>query len=472
MKASLRTRLLIGVVSAVLLLLSLFSIGIYTAIRDALLGQFDVSLVSMAQVLAASLEVDANEIELELEVQQMPEFQDRERPTHYQVWRMDGTVVAKSPLLENSDLPRLEGSVIKPAFKEIKGKGGRVERVVGFSFLPRLSDSNDKPPETESLMLAVARDSTEILSQLSFLRWVLLVASASVTVLSVLVAFMVVHQGLRPLNAIAAEIAAIKEDELSTRVGAAAAPRELLPIKDRLNELLSRLEAAFKRERRFTADVAHELRTPIAGMRSMIEVTAARDRDKDEYEKVLSDCHVIVENMQTMVNDLLMLARLDAQQISFQTEQIRLGELMSSCWRPVCDKALQRQILFENQIGPEITCQSDPKYLSMIFSNLLGNAVEYADDGGQIWTTACRLGDSVEVAVSNTGCHLTGEQVSQVFDRFWRGDSARSETGTHCGLGLALVQRLAKALGGQATAELQPGGILTIRLKLPAKPCV
>jgi len=471
-KASLRTRLLIGVVSAVLLLLSLFSIGIYTAIRDALLGQFDVSLVSMAQVLAASLEVDANEIELELEVQQMPEFQDRERPTHYQVWRMDGTVVAKSPLLKNTDLPRLEGSVIKPAFEEIKGRGGRVERVVGFSFLPRLSDSNDKPPETESLMLAVARDSTEILSQLSFLRWVLLVASASVTVLSVLVAFMVVHQGLRPLNAIAAEIAAIKEDELSTRVGAAAAPRELLPIKDRLNELLSRLEAAFKRERRFTADVAHELRTPIAGMRSMIEVTAARDRDKDEYEKVLSDCHVIVENMQTMVNDLLMLARLDAQQISFQTEQIRLGELMSSCWRPVCDKALQRQILFENRIPPETTCQSDPEYLSMIFSNLLGNAVEYADDTGQIWATACRMDDSVEVAVSNTGCHLTGEQVSQVFDRFWRGDSARSETGTHCGLGLALVQRLAKALGGQATAELQPGGILTIRLKLPAKPCV
>jgi two-component system heavy metal sensor histidine kinase CusS len=299
---------------------------------------------------------------------------------------------------------------------------------------------------------------------LRFLRWLLLIASAAVITLSFLIAAIIVRQGLRPLNSIAAEIATIKEDNLTARITAEHVPAEVVQIKNRLNELLSRLQSSFNRERQFNADVAHELRTPLAGLRSTIEVTLIRARDNDEYKKVLSDCHAIVENMQTMVNNLMMLAWLEAKQISFNTEQIKLAELVNSCWRPFSDRALERKISFDNNIEPEITCASDRRNLSIVLSNILDNAVEYADEGGQIRTTARRIDDSVEVAVSNTGCRLTGKQVSQIFDCFWRGDLSRSDTGTHCGLGLALVQRLIRALGGHATAELQPGGIFIVQL--------
>jgi len=113
-------------------------------------------------------------------------------------------------------------------------------------------------------------------------------------------------------------------------------------------------------------------------------------------------------------------------------------------------------------------CESDRQNLSIVLSNILANAVEYADKGGQIRSTACSKDGSVEVAVSNTGCQLTTDQVAQAFDSFWRGDFSRSDTGTHCGLGLALVQRLVRALGGNAFAELQPGGIFIVRITLPA----
>jgi signal transduction histidine kinase len=169
-----------------------------------------------------------------------------------------------------------------------------------------------------------------------------------------------------------------------------------------------------------------------------------------------------------MVGNLLMLARLDAKQISFQTEQIRLAELVNSCWQPFLDKALERQIKFENSIKAETTCESDRQNLSIVLSNVLANAVEYADEGGQIRTSTCYKDDSVEVAVSNTGCKLTTEQVSHVFDCFWRDDLSRTDTGTHCGLGLALVQRLVRALGGNAFAELKPPGIFIVRIILPA----
>jgi len=466
-KSSLQMRLLVGEVLAVLLLLTVFSVGIYTVIRGALFGQFDASLVSIAQILAASVEADGDKIELEFEAQQMPEFQDRDRPTYYQLWRPDGTVAAKSPLLDSGELPRLSGSLKEPDFRTIKGSGGQVERAAGFSFIPRLSDSDRKTAEPQPLMLVVARDSAAILNQLRFLRWVLFFASAAVTLLSVLVAALTVRQGLRPLTAIAGEIAAVRENDLTTRIETEDVPAELLPIKDRLNDLLSRLEDAFKRERRFTADVAHELRTPLAGIRSTVEVTLVRARDTTEYQSVLSECLAIVKNMQTMVNNLLTIARLDAHQITFRRVRIQLAELVDSCWRSFSDSAFEREIVFANSVPVEMTCESDPENLSMVMSNLLDNAVEYTNKGGHIQTTACQSHDSTEITVTNTGCTLTNEQASHVSDCFWRSDSSRKDAGFHCGLGLALVQRTVRALGGSTSVEVRPGGVFTVRLILP-----
>ena len=479
MSRSLRTRLLAGIIGGMILLLTIFSLLIYVVIRSALVKQFDSSLASVAQILAASVERDANEIELEFEVQQMPEFLNPERPTHYQLWDANGTVIAKSPLLGTDDnLLRLEGSLNEIVHETSQDKNSQPQRTAGLTFMPRLADNEDedknkdaedyRPPANEqALTLVVARDAGDLYGQLSFLRWLLLNASAAVIALSFIIAAVIVRKGLRPLNSIAAEIATIKEDGLTTRITTESVPTEVVQIKNRLNELLSRLEASFNRERQFNADVAHELRTPLSGLRTTIEVTLTRTRDNDEYKRVLFDCQAIVENMQMMVGNLMMLSRLDAKQISFQTEQIRLAELVNSCWQQFSDKALERQITFDNSIEAESMCESDRQNLSIVLSNVLANAVEYADEGGQIRITAYSKDGSIQVAVSNTGCKLNTEQVSQVFDCFWRDDLSRKDTGTHCGLGLALVQRLVRALGGNALAELQPGGIFVVRITLP-----
>jgi two-component system OmpR family sensor kinase len=173
--------------------------------------------------------------------------------------------------------------------------------------------------------------------------------------------------------------------------------------------------------------------------------------------------------MQTMVSNLLMIARLDAGQVTFRQEHICLAELMSSCWRPFSQKAIEREITFANRVPNDVTVDSDRENLCMVLSNLLSNAVEYTNDAGQIWATANPADNCVEITVSNTGCSLTNEQVSQVFDCFWRGDSSRKDTGVHCGLGLALVERLVRALDGSVVVELPAGGIFVVRTTLPAK---
>ncbi|MFQ6036763.1 MAG: ATP-binding protein, partial [Sedimentisphaerales bacterium] len=362
------------------------------------------------------------------------------------------------------DLLHFEGPLGAPVFRALQTRTGLPGRAVSLRFRPN-SGSHDSKSRT--LALVVARDATELQDQLHSLCWLLLTASAGTIILSFLVAAVVVRQGLNPLNSIASEIAAIKEDDLTTRIEIASVPAEVLPIKNRLNELLSRLEEAFKRERRITSDVAHELRTPLAGMQSTLEVALSRTRDVNEYQASLSDCLTISRNMQRMVDNLLTLARLDAHQITFRRVRIQPAELVSSCWRSFSDRARQREIVFDNHIPAELTCESDPENLSTALSNLLDNAVEYTNKAGQIWTTARQVAGSIEIAVANTGCKLTNGQASQVFDCFWRGDSSRKDAGVHCGLGLALVQRIVRALGGSTSADVQADGIFTVRLILP-----
>jgi signal transduction histidine kinase len=454
------------------ILLIVFSFVIYGVMHRSLINQFDASLLSTARLLEASVEQDKGNIRLELEPEQMPEFERTDHPTCYELWQSDGTVVAKSPSMGAENFLRDDGFTDTPVFRSLIMKNDRPARAVGFKFTPRIADGqerkNDRPPETPLVTLIVARDASDMEHNLRFLRWLLLVSSASIITLSFVVGGFVVRQGLAPLNILAGEIAAIKENNLTARISTKSLPVEIQPIKDRLNDMLIRLEASFNRERRFTSDVAHELRTPLAGISSTIEVALTRIREQQEYQAALSDCLTIARGMQTMINNLLVLSRIDTNQTTFRNDTIRPAEIVDSCWRLLSHRALEHNVTFENRLVAEMTCNSDPDGLSMVISNLLDNAVEYTNEGGQIWTQGKQTGNKIEIAVSNTGCRLTKNETPQVFDCFWRGDTSRTDTGIHCGLGLALVQRIITALGGSASVEVLPGGIFTIRLLLPA----
>jgi two-component system sensor histidine kinase QseC len=409
-----------------------------------LFEQFDAGLEATAHLLAASIEQDANDVELGLE----PEPQDIQRATYYQIWRTRDIVVAKSPLLNAESLGRLPDEANSPTFMNSGGGDGKPLRAIGLRFLPRAAENDKRLPQKadlQTLTLTVARDAAELHGQLRFLRRLLLTATAAVTALSLLIAAVAVRHSLLPLNAIAWQIGAIRADDLTARVAAMRIPTEIVPIKERWNDLLQRLQASFQRERRFTADVAHELRTPLAGIRSTIEVMLLRARKSQKYQTVLSDCLVIVQNMQAMVNNLLMLARLDTRQIVLRQDRVPLADLVETCWRPFCERAQHPHITFASTILDDQMCRCDPDSLSMVVSNLLANASEYTNDAGQIRAAAHPAEGQVELTISNTGCSLSQEQIPQVFDCFWRSDLSRTDAGVHCGLGLALAQRLVTA---------------------------
>ncbi|MGA2915703.1 MAG: ATP-binding protein [Sedimentisphaerales bacterium] len=463
---SLKSRLMYGMISGITVLLIGFDLIVYHTISHAMFKQFDSSLESAANMMSASVEQDNDKLSFELDVEMMPEFTGGKRPAYYELWKGDGTVIRKSPSLGGGDLIRFASADISHTFKSFVMKNGRPVRAVAVNFLPKIENDSNTAYSSQSFVLIVARDTGKLLSQLWFLKYLLSSVSAGLLVLAYVVAQVVVKQGLSPLSAVAVQIDNIREDNLKSRIAGENLPDEILPIQRQLNSLLERLEISFERERAFNTNVAHELRTPLAGIRSIIDVTLTRSRDAAEYRSALSETLEIVNNMQTMVAKLLELARIENGRMIAGMEQIKLAELVDECWRPFSDKAAAAKIVFDNLIDKNFVSKSDKAALSIIFSNLLNNAAEYTNRSGRIRATSREIDTGIEIIFENTGNQLTEQQAETVFDCFWRGDLSRSGTGVHFGLGLALVKQLVELLGGKIRAEAS-NDLFSIYIRLP-----
>jgi two-component system, OmpR family, heavy metal sensor histidine kinase CusS len=470
MTLSIRTRLLFWVVGGMAVLLALFAFVLYEVISASLVASFDDVLTSTARVISASVEQTDQQVKADIEETEIPEFRRTDRPDYFQVWRADGEVLARSSSLKGAGLDRFEGEVGALVFRPVRLPDGRAGRAVGLLFTPKADEEAGRPVAAPKAVLVVARSTAALDAETAFLRWLLAMGTGGTILLALLVGAVVVRQGLRPLDALAARIAGIHQGDLSTRIPVDRMSQELTPVVERLNGLLQRLEEAFRRERTFTADAAHELRTPLAGLRSTLEVALARPRDGAEYRQAMTESLGIIQHTQALVDSLLALARLDGGAAGLHSAALRLDELLDEAWRPLAATALARNLTVDRRISLDAICTTDRASLLSILTALLTNAVDYTDAGGRIDIAAAPSGRSVDVRMANTGCRLSGEDIRHVFGRFWRGDASRTHTGVHCGLGLALVQRAVESLGGSVTASVTDE-TFSIRLALPAAPC-
>jgi two-component system, OmpR family, heavy metal sensor histidine kinase CusS len=473
---SLKWRLLGWTAGGMVLLLAVFAVGLYLSIDRALNRSFNDALASTAQTIATTVKQDKKKIEVDFDEQEMPEFHRARHPDYFQVWRQDGSVLKRSDSLAGQDLERGDAEEGAPVFLNTTLPDGRRGRVVVLVLRAKVEvdaeDEDEHPkdrkplPPAEQVTLAVARETRPLDSQLASLRWLLGLAGGGTVLLVLLVSAIVVRQGLKPLGALADRIAAIREDDLSARVPDGGMPTEMAPVAARLNELLGRLEAAFERERAMTADVAHELRTPLAGMRSTIEVALSRSRNPAEYQEALRECQEIIRQTQGMTENLLALARLEGGQLTLRSESIGLAELLDTLWRPHAAQAQARGLTLRLQVPADLACTADREILSIAVSNLLANAAEYTNAGGRIEVTGRSADGGLEMVFSNTGAALTAADTAHLFDRFWRGDASRTAAGVHAGLGLSLVQRSVQSLGG-AVAATCSGSLFTVQVTLP-----
>jgi len=480
---SLRTRLILSTMLGTAAVFVAAGALLYALVRDGLVDQFDRALLDKARLLASAMEWEDGEVDLEFDELDMGEFQPADRPAYLELWLADGSVLFRSPSLGSADLERAAGTAEAPGFRRATLPDGRPGRAVGITFTPRIEKKdakvrtrNDRPGETPpdavdpAVALVLARGTAPIDAVLVQLKTLLVAVGALAVALSAGVLWLVVRRSLRPVDGLANQIGRLGEDDLAARVEAPDAPRELEPVVDRLNDLLRRLEAAFERERRFSADVAHELRTPLAGLRSTMDVALTKPRQGPEYEASLRDCLRITIQVQVMVEHLLALARLDAGQMALCPEPVRLNAVIRDAWQPLAERAEARDLDVAWRLGEEVQIVTDPAILGLVIRNVLENAVVHADKGGSVTLETEARDNDVQVRVANSGSQLSQEQADRAFERFWRGDTARTDAGVHCGLGLPLVKTAAEALGGTVQVRSTAGGEFRITVSLPLRP--
>lgn len=474
---SLRTRLILATTIGTAGVISTVGVFLYLFVRADLVTQSDGFMVNRARLLASAVEVEFGEVDPEFDEFDMRESDAPEGPEYIEMRLADGSVAFRSPSLRESHLDPVAGTIESPGLRRVMLPGGRFGRAVGFAFTPwseyghldeegAHGEAGDARAATMTIVLA--RDTASMEATLYRLRTLLLLAGLFTILASAVVLWSVIRRSLRPVDRLAAQISRLGEEDLSERIETRGVPSEIQPVTERLNGLLCRLEAAFGRERSFSADVAHELRTPLAGLRSTVEVALSRPRGGEAYREALSDCLQIVQQMQGMVEKLLSLARLDAGQVPVESQPLSLNDMVRSCWRSVSGAAEARGLRVQLALVlPPIAFATDPALLELAVQNMVENAVTYADDGGTVKIETAAGEDGSDVRVTNSGSTLTQEDAEHVCERFWRGDAARSSAGGRCGLGLALVAKIAEALGGAVAVRSCEGGDFQVALSIP-----
>jgi signal transduction histidine kinase len=460
-RQALGRRLVVGL----FLVLALIGGGLYLLVRRLLTDHFDAALGEKARVLAGLMKQENGAFELELAEAPMPEFERAVEPEYFQLW-LGERVFRRSASLGPRDLPRPTRDAL--SFADLPLPDRRIGRAAWLRFPVRIDPDSKPGPASPPAwaQLAVARGRGPLDQALLSVQKALALAGLVLLVGVPLVVAAVVRRGLRPLDRLAEQASRIDAASLDRRFTLAGLPAELHPIAGRLDDLLQRLSAAFERERRFSADVAHELRTPIAELRALAEV-ALQFPDSGEAGRQFQDVLDAALQMEGLVATLLTLARCEAGRQQRARETVDLTRALGEAWGPLAERARSKALRVRPSAAAAFL-STDRLMLGSILANLLGNAVEYAPAGGELSWEVVRREDGTDVIIANTNADLGREDLAHVFEPFWRKDAARSD-GRHGGLGLSLVAAFARLIGAEVRLDLVAGQVRAT-LSLPSGP--
>jgi heavy metal sensor kinase len=317
-------------------------------------------------------------------------------------------------------------------------------------------------------VLVVSRSISELQSTLNQSILFLGVLSVLAVLAGSLLAHTLAGRILEPVRRIASTARSLSQHELNRRVEVEVPPDELGELVETFNGMLARLEASFESLRRFTADASHELRSPLALMRSELEGTLARTRTPGEYQQVLRGLEAEVEHMSRMVDQLLMLARADAGALQPAEMNLDVADFLhetAARWRPVADS---RHVQVDVDAPDSGSVRADPDLLRRVMDNLIDNATRHTPEGTAVELTGAPTAGGWNIDVRDHGPGVPAAARSVLFERFVRADGARARDTAGAGLGLALSRAIAESHGGSLRLLDQNGAGATFRLFLPS----
>jgi signal transduction histidine kinase len=291
----------------------------------------------------------------------------------------------------------------------------------------------------------------------------ILVVAVACSTAALVAAFLLGRSILRSLERVRRTSAALTRGDLAARAPETG-PAELAELAASFNEMAAHVEELFDARRQLVAWASHDLRTPLASMQAMLEALEDGLAPPDRYLPALREQ---VRTLGLLVDDLFELARIDAGVLTLELREAPLSALIRSCLRALEAEAQARRVALRAEIDgdPPVVCAPDK--VERVLLNLLTNALRHTPSDGSVAVVVEPVGEEVRVTVEDTGEGIPLDSLRRVFDRFWRGDPARTREKGGAGLGLAIARGLVEAQGGRIWAENGPDGGARISFTLP-----
>lgn len=276
--------------------------------------------------------------------------------------------------------------------------------------------------------------------------------------LTALLGFVLLRRGLRPLREMAAHATDISPARLHSRMSSDNTPVELQQLSDAYNAMLDRLAEGYQRLTQFSADLAHEIRTPVGSLMGHCQVALRQVRSADEYQALLASNLEELERISRIVESILFLARAEDTQAVVQRQPLQVQDELERVTEYFEGLAEERRIRLS--IAGDATLHADPLLLRRALSNLVANAIRYADSHSEVQIGVASTATQCVINVENQGPALDPATLTHLFDRFYRGDASRQHNSDSNGLGLAIVAAIMQLHAGEASvSQPQPGRI-------------
>ena len=334
----------------------------------------------------------------------------------------------------------------------------------GRIFIGRETRKTLALPEPLPLQVLIGLDISHHAHFLGDIRHRLWTGIALAALIAALLGWLAARNGLAPLRRVTSTAGQLSADRLGERLSERDAPAEMLELVSAFNGMLDRLEADFQRLSNFSADIAHELRTPVSNLLTETQVALSRPRSADEYREVLHSNLEEFERLARMIADMLFLAKADHGLLPRPAECVMLEEEVEALLEFY--DALAEENGVDLQLTGQATVTGNRLMLRRALSNLISNALRHTPAGATIEIAIEQDTEEVRLAIRNPGGTLPAEQLPRLFERFHRADNLRSHHGEGSGLGLAITQSIVEAHGGQIDVSSM-AGLTTFTLFLP-----
>jgi len=462
-----RVRLTLWYVLLLAVVLTTFSGALYLALRITLYDDLDNILRSSAELVTNTLEVD-DQGHLTAEPEQPLLWNNPKQGEHF--WRilnLFGQVVEQAGVYDMGNVP------IDPAVLATALSGQEVFQTVRVGDNPiRVYTEPVVHGDQVVGFIQLGLSLDDVHQTLAAFRWTLALALPVTLALASVGGLFLASRALRPVDQITRAAQSISAHDLSQRLNLNLPDDELGRLAHTFDAMIARLDEAFRRQRRFTADASHELRTPLTIIKGNLSLALARLRDADYYRQVLGEVDEEVDQMSRLVDRLLALARADAEGLTLHRETVDLSALLTDLVEQTRPLAEAKGLALTVQIAPDLTVNIDPDAVTQVVLNLLDNAIKYTyTSSGRVRLSAHRArpdNSEILIAISDSGPGIPAEHLPHIFDRFYRVDRARSRELGGAGLGLSIARELARAHGGDITVHTVPGEGSTFTVRLPS----